>query len=201
MDKAKIQSLTANYSRMQGLRGIPVGVLLFFVSFWAISNQGPTANLTAPLLVTGLVILAYGVIDRYYKNAFGQVRRTRLQRVREVVVSVLFIPVALLAFWADTANDWPFSAIGLVFFAAMVMEYVGATSTVKQTLFTYWENLAAGVVILVFSLLPLVGISWWQWLGVRSQLIGVLMVVGVVIVVAGIISHIRIVRALPLREE
>lgn len=197
MDKAKIQSITANYSRLQGLRGIPVGALLFFVSFWAISNQGPSADLTAPLLATAIAILAYGIIDRYYKNAFGQVRRTRSQRTREVVVSVLFLPAALLAFWADTANDWPFSAIGLVFFAAMVLEYVGAASTVKQTLFNNWENLAAGFVILVSSLIPLV----WQWLGVRSQVIGVLMVVGVVMVLAGIIGHIRIVRALPLREE
>lgn len=197
----QIRFLAANYSKLQGLREVPVGLLVASVSVWAMYNHGPTADLTLPILLTAGAILLYWLIDRLYINAFGRIRPTAKMRLWETTVSILFGVLALLAFWLDTAQDLPFSVLGLVFAAALFEEFWRATRSVKdRSLRLYPENFIAACLILMLSLLPLTGLAWWEKLGLKSQVLSMLTIIGFLITAAGIWGHIRIVRVLPTRE-
>lgn len=193
----QIQFITANYSRLQGLRAIPAGILAVFVSIWAVYNQGPSADLSEPIVVAILAALLYWLTDRYYNHTFGQVKRTPRQRTWEFIASVSLGALGLLAFALDTAKILPISLIGLVF-ALSFLEYYWRTNISEwRKIFTRFpENTIAAILILVMTLLPLFGISWWNALGIRSQIVGILMIVGIIIILTGIWGHVRLVRAL-----
>ena len=198
---AQIQFIAANYSRLQGLREVPVGMLVVFVSVWAMYNQGPTSDLTAPLLATVGAALLYWLAGRYYDRTFGRVKQTPHQRKLEVISSIAFSVLAILAFWLDTAVQIPFCALGLVFAAALLENFWRATESVrKEAVALFPENFVAATLILVVSILPAFGLNWWEALGMKSQVVSVFMVIGVIIVLAGIWGHVRIVRALPVGE-
>lgn len=201
VELSKIRFAAANYSRLQGLREVPVGMLVVFVSVWAMYNHGPTADLTAPLLATLGALLLYWLTGRYYDRTFGRVKQTRHQRNREIIASVLFSVLALLAFWLDTATQIPICTLGLVFAAALFENFWRATEAVRSEAFALFpENFAAAALILVISILPVFGISWWEFFGLKSQVVSVFMVIGIVIIVAGIWGHVRILRDLPMVE-
>jgi hypothetical protein len=198
---SQIQFITANYSRLQGLRAVPVGIVAVFVSIWALYNHGPTTNLSAPILVALAAALLYGLTDRYYNHTFGQIKRTTRQRTVELVGSVIFGALGLLAFVLDTTEVIPISCVGLVF-AISFLEYFSraAPSEWGKIFSRFPENIVAAILILVISLLPLFGISWWNALGIRSQVVGILLIVGIVIILTGIWGHIRLIRALAFVE-
>ncbi len=197
----QIQFIAANYSRLQGLREVPVGMLVVFVSVWAMYNHGPTADLTAPLLAAAGAALLYWLAGRYYDRTFGRVKQTRQQRNREFISSIVFSVFALLAFWLDAAIQIPFCALGLVFAAALFENFWRATESVrKEAISIFPENFTAAILILVVSILPVFGLNWWEALGMKSQVVSVFMVIGVVITLAGIWGHLRILRALPITE-
>lgn len=198
---SRIRFVATNYSRLQGLREVPVGMLVVFVAVWAMYNQGPTADLTAPLLVTFGAAILYWLTDRYYSRAFGQVKQTRRQRNREILASVTFGMLALLAFWLDTAVDMPVSALGLVFAAALLENFWQVTSSVRKEAVSHFpENFVAAILILLVSILPVFGLNWWQALGMKSQMVSVFLVIGIVLILAGIWGHIRLVRVLSAAE-
>ena len=198
---SKIRFVAANYSRLQGLREVPVGILVVFVSVWARYNHGPTADLTAPLLVTLGAALLYWLTDRYYNSAFGRVKQTPGQRKREIIASIAFCVLALPAFWLDAAVEIPVCVLGLVFAAALLENFWRATESVRSgALALFPENFAAAILVLVVSVLPVFGLNWWQWFGMQSQVVSVFMVIGGVIIIAGIWGNLRIVRDLPMAE-
>lgn len=198
---SQIQFITANYSRLQGLRAVPVGVLAVFASIWALHNQGPTADLGVPILVALAVALLYVLTDRYYRHTFGQIKRTGRQRTIEAVGSVFFGVLGFVAFVVDTAEVVPVSCIGIVF-SLSFLEYFSRTAPSEwgKIVNRFPENIVAAILMFVISLLPLFGVSWWTALGIRSQVVGVLMIVGIVIILTGIWGHIRLVRALSSME-
>jgi hypothetical protein len=198
---SKIRFVAANYSRLQGLREVPVGMLVVFISFWTMYNHGPNANLTIPVLATIGAAVLYWLTDRYYNHTFGRVKQTLHQRNREIVASVVFSLLALLAFWLDTTEQVSVSALGLVFAVALFENFWMATESVRsKALLFFPENFVAAILILVISILPILGISWWQVLGLVSQVVSVFMFIGVVLILAGIWGHLRIVRVLPMVE-
>jgi hypothetical protein len=198
---AQIQFITANYSKLQGLRAVPVGILAVFVSIWSLYNQGPSADLGVPILVALVTALLYWLTDRYYSHTLGQVKRTARQRRWELVISVCAAILALLAFILDTAEIFPVSAVGLVFSISFLEYFVRSNPSEWGKIFTRFpESVTAALVIAVICLLPLFGIDWWHLLGIRSQLIALFMIVGVVIIVTGIWGHVRLVHALPAGE-
>lgn len=194
----QIQFIAANYSRMQGLREVPIGVLVIFSSVWSINNQG---DLSGPLLAVIGTILLYWLINRYYISTFGRIQQTRKAHTKETIASILSGIFALLAFWLDTEQDLPFSALGLVFAAALSEDFWRATSSTKERSFAlYPENLLAAILILMLSLSPLTGLAWWKTIGMQSQTLGMLLIIGILIVIAGLVGHIRLIRALPVVE-
>jgi hypothetical protein len=194
----QIKFIAANYSKLQGLRQVPVGLLVMSVSLWALGHQG---DLGIPILLTAAAALLYWAIDRYYFSAFGRIHPTAKIRVWEIIASIVAGVLALAAFWLDTAYELPLSAVGLVFAAELLDDFLRATHPLKKRSFgLYPENLTAACLILLLSLLPLTGLNWWQALGFPEQILGMLLVIGIVLVVAGMWGHIRITRALPAGE-
>lgn len=197
----QIRFIAANYSRLQGLRAIPVGILSVFVSIWALYNHGSSAHLSEPILVAFLTALLYWLTDRYYNRVYGQVKPASRQRRSEFVASVAFGMLGLLAFILDTTRLLPISTLGLVL-AASFFEYVWRANRSEwgKILTLFPENIIAAILIIIISLLPLLGISWWNSLGIRSQVVGVFMIFGVIIILTGIWGHIRLLRILPAGE-
>ena len=64
-----------------------------------------------------------------------------------------------------------------------------------------WMNILVAVFLGILSLLPAVGVSWGQMLGIRSRLIAITTVAGVVFVVTGVYEHARLARWLSRPQE
>jgi hypothetical protein len=158
-------------------------------------------DLSLPILLTLGTALLYWLIDRFYINRFGRIRPTVKMRSWEMTVSILSGLLALLAFWLDTARDLPFSTLGLLFAVVLFEDFWRATHSGRERSFRlYPENFIAACLILVLSLLPLTGLVWWKLLGLPSQILSMLTVIGILLILAGIWGHIRLLRILPARE-
>lgn len=195
----QIRHIAANYSRLQGLRSVPVGVLAVATGVWVSLPAGQDGDLGAPLVMIAIAALAYFLVDRYYARTFGQVYPTGKERNREIFVSVLMGVLAFLAFLFDTADILPISAFGLVFAAALFIEF--SRSFGKLSFQSAPEAFIAPILVGVAALLPALGIFWWQPLGFQFSLAGMLVLVGVLMTISGIIGHLRFTRLLAhLRE-
>lgn len=194
----QIRFMAANYSKLQGLRLVPIGLFVTSVAIWTIDHQG---DLSLPIVSALASTLLYWWIDRFYANALGRIHPTTRIRIWDTTASVLFGGLALLAFWLDTAQDLPFSTLGLVVAASLFEDFWRTTHSVKERSFSlYPENLTAACLILILSFLPLTGLTWWEILGFPSQFLGMLTIVGILLILAGIWGHIRFLRILPARE-
>ncbi len=193
---AQIQFMAANYSKLQGLREVPFGLLAAAVSVWAMHNHGPAADLTLPILFAIGAALLYWLIDRLYARTFGHVRQTVKMHLWEITVSICGSLLALLAFWLDITKNLPLSALGLLFAAMLFEDFWRVHSGIGRTLSLYPENFVAACLILVLSLLPLTGIAWWEKLGLRSQAVSMVVVFGILLVLAGTWGHLQMVHIL-----
>jgi hypothetical protein len=201
MDRFKqTHFLAANYSSLQGLRSVPVGLLLLFVSIWANGQHGPVRNLTLPILF-GVATLAFLiVIDQYYSHVFGRVQRTITSRRIDLIGSIIFCILALGAFMLDTNYDFSLSSVGLVFAAFFLVEYLKVILLYKNRFFVV--NLVMSILIIMVSILPLLGLAnFWSIFGIKHPLLGVLIMVGVIMVIGGLGAHFYFVRSLPRTEE
>lgn len=199
-DYKNIHFLTANYPSLQGLKMIPIGLLLFGLSIWANRVHGPTRDLTLPLALLGVTILSFVLINRYYTQRFGRVQQKRRARNLERAISLVFAVFALAAFWIDTNIDLPIGLLGLVFALAFLGDYVRLTWVVKGRYLLFYPVFAG--LILILSLSPLLGLAdLWPRLGFNDAVMGILTMVGLSIALAGFWSHRFLVKALPpLRE-
>lgn len=194
----QIQFIAANYSKLQGLRAVPVGLFVTAVALWSIDHQG---DLGLPLLFAAGAALLYWLINRFYTHTYGSIRQTAKMRLWEITAGILFGALALLAFWLDTSKELPVSALGLVFAAELFEDFWRATYPGKgRSVGIYPENLVVACLILVLSLLPLAGLLWWEIFGLPSQFLGMLTIIGILLTLAGIWGHIRLLRILPARE-
>jgi hypothetical protein len=197
---SEVRFVATNYSNLQGLRVVPLGLCLVLVSLWANSLQHPLKNLFVLVVsIVGSMLLLFA-IDRYYLHAFGRVQRTPESRRLEWLVSLVGGILALGAFWLDASVIMPVSLIGLVFAVGLLADYIRITWLVKGRFLLYYPLgaiLMAGV-----SVLPLLGGSnWWQAWGLKNQMLGIAIAVGIYTIIAGIWGHVFLVRTLPSRME
>lgn len=196
----QIRFIATNFYNLQGLRIVPLGFCLLLAILWANGLQGPARDFLIP--VSGLIgsLILIFAIDRYYLHAFGRVQRTPESRRLEWLISVVGGILALGAFWLDISFKLPVSMLGLVFATGLLADYIRITWLVKGHYLLYYPLgaiLMAGV-----SILQLLGVSnWWQAIGLKNQLLGISMAIGVFTVIAGIWGHIFLVRTLPSRME
>lgn len=194
----KIRFMAANYSKLQGLRVIPVGLFVLFTAIWDNAGlQGDLSGLCYSLI--GFALLTW-LADRYYVTAFGRIQQTSIQRKRDLILSIVSLVLALPAFAFDTARILPISVFGLVF-AAMILFmnfWQSSDSANEQSFARHPENLLFALLLLGFSLLPLAGLDWWKTFGLRSQETGMMTVLGTLLVIMGLWGHVRFVRILKL---
>lgn len=194
----KTRFIAANYSNLQGLRGVPIGLLLITVVLWANQQHGRAADMSLPILFGLVTIGVTFLIYRYYKSRYGKVERTPKQKWVAFLLSAAAGAAALGAFMGDTYLHLPLSLVGLVFAAGMVADYL-RMRWLAPGRYLFPAMLACFAIMLAVSILPLLGAGeWWKLLGLRVQIFGVLVVVGAVIVVYGLFGHWYFVHHLPV---
>jgi hypothetical protein len=201
-DIKEIRFVTTNYYNLQGLRMIPLGLLLIYVGFWANSIKYPVAltDLGILILVMALMILIAFAIDRYYKNKFGAVKRTPESMKLETQVSTAGAFLALVAFWLDVSFKLPLSLIGIVAGLGLLADYLRITWLVKGRFLIYYP--IGAIVIMLISLLPSFGLpGWWHAIGVHAQMFVIVFALGLFTVIAGVWGHIFLVRTLSTKKE
>jgi hypothetical protein len=193
----QIKFLSENYSTLQGLRSVPVGACLLSVSLWANSIHGPARDITLPItfaLGSALLLL---IIDRYYKRTFGEVKRTLAKRRVEWIVTAAGVILVLFAFWADNISKLPISFTGLVFAAMFLLGNGEQISPLNNFSIT---KLSLSIGMLLLSILPILGLNWWNMVGIKSFLLAVTTLVGVFMIAEGFIWHIFLLNSLPATE-
>jgi len=190
--------LSENYSALHGLIAVPLGLGLFLVSLWANVVQYPIKNFLLPIILgLGSLILSF-VIDKYYKNTFGEVKPTSTGRRLYWIMQSVWGLFGIVAFWIDLTLNLPISFIGLLF--ASIFLFDKPMVSVPLNRFSA-VRLVAAICIILVSIAPLfLRKNWWNILEVRTTIIGVTMFVGVLIVLQGVIWHFFFVKSLPVKE-
>jgi hypothetical protein len=193
----QIRFITANYSRLQGLRAVPVGVFIGLAGIWASLSAG---DLSAPLVLLLVTALAYLGVERYYARYYGKVVPTRQERTREIIIAVFFGVLAFASFVFDTSETLPISSMGLVFALGMLVDF-GQAMSKRNKLEQYPEAVASALFIAIASLLPLTGLHWWKLFGMSTSSNGMLVLLGTLLILAGLAGHFRFTNALKKLEE
>jgi hypothetical protein len=196
---AEIQNthfLAINFTKLQGLRAVPVGLLAFFIALWANTHAGGGLNLLVTVLIALLGLGLYWVVDRYYNRSFGHVVTSAASRRTDWITAIIGAVAGLAAFWLDNRYRLPFSCIGLVIAGAVLADYLRLVYDGRR----WYPPVAPAFVLLLalISVLPALGLpGWWQGFGLHSQMLAVFMVVGVLFTLFGVVSHLLFIHALP----
>jgi hypothetical protein len=193
----RIQFLAFNYSRLQGLRGLPPALTLFAVVVWANWSSGPAPRpILFPLLLAVAGMFAYWLIDRYYKKGYGRVVQAPRGHL-EWLIAVGGGVLGLAAFVIDvTVHALPFLVVGLFMAIAILCDYLMLMRFSRARYLPIYPILA--LLIAVSSILPVFGLSgWWKAIGVKNQLLGVLVVSSALMAASSIVSHIYFTHLLP----
>ena len=197
----KTRFLAANYSNLQGLKAVPLGLLLLAVVLWANGLRERAEDLSLPILfsVSAAALIAWA--NRFYRAHYGRVESTPRQRKTEWAIGVAGGIIGLTAFFLDTLVRLPISMVGLVFAAAVVTDYL-RMQWYAPGRYLFPLALVSFLILLTASILPILGGgAWWRWLDLRGQLYGVLFVAGVVITLNGLIGHFYLAHQLPAPEQ
>ncbi|MBW6472951.1 MAG: hypothetical protein K0B14_07505 [Anaerolineaceae bacterium] len=190
--------LSENYSALHGLNAVPSGLCLFLISLWANVVQYPIKNYLLPIVLVLGFLLSSLVINRYYKNTYGEVKPILARRRFNWIAQLICGLLGLVAFWVDVTQELPISFIGLLF----ALTFLFDKPMVRMPLNKFSAvRLVTSICILLVSIAPLLlGKNWWNILGVRANIVGVIMFIGVLIVLQGVIWHIFFVKSLPTEE-
>jgi hypothetical protein len=197
-DLEKIRFLTVNYSRLQGLKAVPLGWLLFLTVLWANAQHGPARDLTLPLLMLLGGILLYAAIDRYYGNTYGRVEQAGHAYWFDFLLAGLFSLIAVGAFLLDTRSLTPVSVFGLVFAAALLLDYFRMMKLAgAKTAAAFPAGLACTAGMALAALLPSLGEDIFREIGIRSPILMVYAVSGILVVAYGLAGHLYLAQSMP----
>jgi hypothetical protein len=200
-DLSRVRMITANFSMLQGLKMVPLGLLLVVVTLWANTLHGPARDFTFPGGCMVSAFFLYLLISRYYSRTYGTVQPTLAYRQSEWVRGLVGGIAGLVCFLIDVNLKPPVSMIGLLFAGTMIAEYIRLTWKMKSIPFLFYSYLVAALVLALLSLLPAIGVVWWKAAGIRSLLLGVTTTAGLLFVIAGILGHFSLVQWLGPAEE
>jgi len=201
-DIQKIRFLTVNYSRLQGLKAVPSGLLLFLVVLWANAQTGRARDLTLPLLWLLAGALLYALIDGYYKKTYGRVEPAGHVFWMDVILSTGFSIIAIGAFVLDIRAVIPVSLFSLLFALGLLLDYIRMTRLAGAgTAAIFPIGLLCIGELALSAFLPLLGGTVLGVFGFRSPMFLVYAVDAVIIVVYGIAGHLYLVRSMPPAGE
>jgi hypothetical protein len=198
----EIRFVATNYYNLQGLRLVPLGLLLIYVCYWANAAHFPvdTKGYFYLIAIMAVIILVAYAIDIYYKRSFGVVKQSPESRKLEIQLWTFGGILGIIAFWLDMSFKLPLSMVGFVAGLALIADYIRMTRLVKGHFMIYYP--VGGFIIILVSLLPLFGLpSWWHVLGLRAQMFGIALFLGLFTIFAGILSHIFLAKALHTNRE
>jgi hypothetical protein len=196
----RIRLVATNFYNLQGLRAVPLGLCLWLLCLWANRLQGPARDFLIPIVAVIGTLTVLFLIDRFYLHTFGRVQRTPESRHLEWLFSIIGGVLALGAFLLDISFKLPVSLLGLVFAAGLLADYIRITWLVKGRLLLYYP--LGATLMIVVSTLQLFGFpNWWQTLGLKSHLLGIVMAIGIFTMLAGLWGHMFLARTLPSRLE
>ena len=196
----RIRFVATNFYNLQGLRAVPLGLCMLLLSLWANRLHGPARDFLIPIAAMVGTIIVLFLIDRFYLHTFGRVQRTSESRQLEWLFSMIGAVLALTAFWLDVSFKLPVSLLGLVFAASLMADYLRITWLVKGRFLLYYP--LGAVLMAGLSILQWLGVPhWWLALGIKHQLLGIVMAVGMFTMIAGIWGHIFLSRTLPSLPE
>lgn len=201
-DLGKIRFITVNYSRMQGLKAVPPGLLLFLINLWTNAQKDRARDLSIPIvyLIAGTIL--YALIDRYYRTNYGRVEQTARSLWTDVILSTLFSVLALGAFWVDVTLGIPVSLFALVFALGLLLDYARMVRLAGQRTFAMFPAALLSIGLIALSaFLPLAGKPALDFLGFRSPMFLVYAVDGILIVLYGLAGHLFLVRSMPPAGE
>ena len=195
---AQTKFLSENYSTLHGLKVVPVGLCLFMISFWVNISHYPIKIFSWPIVLAFGSLLLFIVINQYYKRTFGEVKPTFASRRTQWIGQLIWGALAIVAFWIDVTFSLPVNFVGLLFALSFLIDKPKITlplnkfSTIKLVL---------SICIFLTSISPLcLGANWWNAFGVRTTILGVTMLVGMLVVIQGVIWHTFFVKSLPTIE-
>ena len=185
----EVRAVTANYFFWQGLRWVPMGVALVLLAVGLLESAALPSAVREwglwPLMIVALW-LSTSVLGRYYRRTFGQVSADPEQHTRRTSVKWFVVyPAMLAAMVIDMKLTLPIVVSGIVWGAA-IEAFRRSTGGGRR------HYTVAAILLMVFGLLPLVGLIPTGKDAV-SILIGA---VGLVYIVGGILDHQALVRIL-----
>lgn len=198
-DLRQIRQFTLDYLELQGLRMLPLGFFFLFITVqqmkivpW-LGTQGDL-GITLPVFI--IVAAAWFLLGRYYENNFGTVEPLKSRGLFSLVNLAILLVMAAIIVLENTLYRQnlapPFSLIGLG---------VGGTIFIAGLTSRRWYYVLGGIALLAASFLPLLaggdlGDPLFGSIGIIYS--GLL---GVIFVVAGVLDHLRIVRAFSTAQE
>jgi hypothetical protein len=186
----QVRTLTANFSTYQGLKGIPLGLLLLIVSLWANAQTGLAPVLYFPMGISVIFVYLYWIVNQFYNRVYGVVVPENKQKIisyiREAVIGV----GALTAFWVDVSISPVFSTLGLVFASALLVDYVRVVWKTEERLLLFYP--IAAFLMLALSLVPVLDINWWAPLGIKALILAICATAGLMFTILGVITHISL---------
>ncbi len=193
----KVRFITVNYSRLQGLKAVPPGILLFLIILWANTQTGENRDLTMPLVWFLAGIILYALIDWYYRRTYGRVEQTGRTYWMDVIFSTAFSVLAIGVFVVDTGDWIPVSLFALMFAAGMFLDYIRMLRLADvKNLTIFPVGLLCIAEIALSAFLPLLGERALAVFGFRNPMFLVYAVDGIITVVYGIAGHLYLVRSM-----
>jgi hypothetical protein len=198
-DLNHVRMITTNFSTLQGLKMVPLGLLLLVISLWANAHHGTARDFLFPGGCVVAAFFIYWLVNRFYTQNYGIVLPTLKQRMREWILMLIGAVAGLAAFWFDVSIKSPVSLLGVVIAGAILADYVRIAWQVKGRALIYYP--AAALLMILLSFLPIFGINWWKPIGIKALLLGVTIVTGLLFIIFGVLGHISLVNWLPPTAE
>ncbi len=182
-----IHDLTSNYSDRQGLRIVPVGVLMILQCLPRPYDLAGFFGFDVVLTTLVVGLLGYYGMGRWYRHRFGVVE----EMPHEGAPIALQIVVVFVCFMVGVAIDIfakpPVLVAGLLI-AAWLIAAAWPSRHIRG------QYLSAGVVLALVSLMPLVGESR----AATGRIYGFMF--GAMLLLAGVRDHVQFVRLFPPME-
>jgi len=143
MDRQNLERAAARYPYMQGLLFVPIG-LWFMLGGLAQLIGDPMAPW---LYVFGAVagVAAYLRIGRYYKQNYGQVTPPRSRRIRDLVATLLAVPVIIGGAILDSALNLPLNGYVAGYGVVMLLYSAGVIGLKTHHLVIWGALVLAGL--------------------------------------------------------
>lgn len=188
IDIQRLQFLTENYTRLQGLRLVPFGV--FFLARPLLGP--PQVSWTAPVLPIATFGLFF-LIGRYYSRNFGRVQRSAGQRLRTALGVAVVLLILFAALWWEERRTLPISPSALL----VALGFAGYYFRFSLKRAPY---LGAASLFAIISIWPLTGLADGGAFGLAAPLGD--LALGMTFLTVGLLDHRLLVRNLsPMTED